>query len=71
MRSLRRVLSCAAVLIVCAFVDRAASFMQFGAAVLVGDREVFAGEPANYARPGTVSKQAAPPRAKRSSSPSR
>jgi choice-of-anchor B domain-containing protein len=28
--------------------------MNFGTAVLVGDREVFAGEPANYARPGTV-----------------
>ena len=54
MRSAQRVLACAAVLIVCAFVDRAGSFMQFGAAVLVGDREVFAGEPANYARPGTV-----------------
>ena len=54
MRSLPRVLACVAVLIVCAFADRAASFMQFGAAVLVGDREVFAGEPANNARPGTV-----------------
>ena len=54
MRSLQRVLACVAVLIVCAFADRAASFMQFGAAVLVGDREVFAGEPANNARPGTV-----------------
>jgi choice-of-anchor B domain-containing protein len=42
------------VLIVCAFADRAGSFMQFGTAVLVGDREVFAGEPANHARPGTV-----------------
>lgn len=37
MHSLRRVLACAAVLIVCAFVDRAGSFMQFGTAVLVGD----------------------------------
>jgi choice-of-anchor B domain-containing protein len=54
MRSLQRVLACTAILIVCAFAGRPGSFRQFGAAVLVGDREVFAGEPANYARPGTV-----------------
>ncbi|HYN05931.1 MAG TPA: choice-of-anchor B family protein [Vicinamibacterales bacterium] len=54
MRSLQRILACAAVLILCALDDRVRSFMNFGSAVLVGDREVFAGEPANYARPGTV-----------------
>jgi choice-of-anchor B domain-containing protein len=49
-----RLLTCLAVLIICALGDRVRSFTNFGAAVLVGDREVFAGEPANHARPGTV-----------------
>ncbi len=54
MPQLGRLLVCLAVLIICALGDRLSSFTNFGAAVLVGDREVFAGEPANYARPGTV-----------------
>ena len=54
MPPLGRLLSCLAVLIICALGDRLNSFTNFGDAVLVGDREVFAGEPANYARPGTV-----------------
>ena len=54
MFSLARLVACLAVLILCTLGASVSSFTNFGVAVLVGDREVFAGEPANYARPGTV-----------------
>lgn len=54
MFSLARLAACLAVLILCTLGVSVSSFTNFGVAVLVGDREVFAGEPANYARPGTV-----------------